>query len=520
MDEYGNLIVSIELGGSGSASDDGGRHRPITLEIIQSSLQAISDEMFAAFRKTAMSAIIYEVLDMGTGITDAEGNLASSGAGIPAFVGVLDKAVQRVIELNDPDEIRPGDVFVTNDPFYGGVTHLNDVVLVMPVFADGRAGRVDGEHRALERRRRDGAGVDLERGEGDLPGGAAAAGGQADLGGSADPAGDADHEVQQPAAGLPAGRHVGGHRRRARRRAADRRAGGRSTALETFTTALEVFMDYGERVARRALGELPKGTFGLEEEQDAGAVYAVTVTIGDEEFVVDLRDNPDQDAGPNNASRDGTMVAAQMVFMNITGAHAAANAGHFRPMRLLTAPGVGVRSAAAGRLRDVLRGRDQALRPDLALPGAPPRRAAAGRELRLDLRDVHRRAASRHRAALHDRRAAGRRLGRLGVPRRQQRDVQRLPRRHVQLPGGGGGGPLRPVRRPALAERRAGRRRGAPGRKGIVLDYRVRSDGCFFTCAYTRNRHRPWSLGGRSRGGAELRGGDPGATGGSRSTRS
>ena len=58
----------------------------ITLEIIQSSLQAISDEMFAAFRKTAMSAIIYEVLDMGTAITDGEGNLGSSGAGIPAPV--------------------------------------------------------------------------------------------------------------------------------------------------------------------------------------------------------------------------------------------------------------------------------------------------------------------------------------------------------------------------------------------------------------------------------------------------
>ena len=57
--------------------------------------------MFAAFRKTAMSAIIYEVLDMGTGITDADGDLASSGAGIPAFVGVLDKAVKRIIEVND-----------------------------------------------------------------------------------------------------------------------------------------------------------------------------------------------------------------------------------------------------------------------------------------------------------------------------------------------------------------------------------------------------------------------------------
>ena len=65
--------------------------------------------MFAALRKTAMSAIIYEVLDMGTGITDGDGDLASSGAGIPAFVGVLDKAVKRIIELNDGlDDIRPG----------------------------------------------------------------------------------------------------------------------------------------------------------------------------------------------------------------------------------------------------------------------------------------------------------------------------------------------------------------------------------------------------------------------------
>src|SRR6185437_573311 len=111
----------------------------ITLEIIQSSLQAISDEMFAAFRKTAMSAIIYEVLDAGTGITDAQGNLASSGAGIPGFVGVLDKAVRRIIELHDKvGDIEPGDVFITNDPYYGGVTHLNDNILMMPVFVDGQ----------------------------------------------------------------------------------------------------------------------------------------------------------------------------------------------------------------------------------------------------------------------------------------------------------------------------------------------------------------------------------------------
>ena len=59
---------------------------PITTEIIQSSLQAACDEMFIAMRKTAMSSIIYEVLDFGTAVTDAKGNIAASGAGIPAFI--------------------------------------------------------------------------------------------------------------------------------------------------------------------------------------------------------------------------------------------------------------------------------------------------------------------------------------------------------------------------------------------------------------------------------------------------
>ena len=72
----------------------GATNDPITLEIIQNSLQSAADEMFAVMKKTAMSSIIYEVLDMGTGITDAQGEIACSGAGIPGFVGVLDKAVQ------------------------------------------------------------------------------------------------------------------------------------------------------------------------------------------------------------------------------------------------------------------------------------------------------------------------------------------------------------------------------------------------------------------------------------------
>ena len=114
------------------------KYDPITTEIIQSSLQAAADEMFAAMRRTAMSAIIYEVLDMGTAICTADGELASSGAGIPAFVGMLDKGVKRLIEKFDkPGDIEEGDIFTTNDPFNGGGTHLNDVVVMMPIFSEG-----------------------------------------------------------------------------------------------------------------------------------------------------------------------------------------------------------------------------------------------------------------------------------------------------------------------------------------------------------------------------------------------
>ena len=167
LDDLRNGFLTAERGDRGlrprAAGVVSSTADPFTLEIIQGSLQAASDEMFAVLRKTAMSAIIYEVLDAGTAITDGHGNLASSGAGIPSFVGVLDKAVKRILELHDAEgAIRPGDVFVTNDPFYGGVTHLNDVVIAMPVFAGGQSVRVGREHRPLERRRRDGARLDLD----------------------------------------------------------------------------------------------------------------------------------------------------------------------------------------------------------------------------------------------------------------------------------------------------------------------------------------------------------------------
>ena len=313
-------------------------HDPIALEIIQNALQAAADEMFAAMRKTAMSSIIYEVLDMGTGVLDARGGIACSGAGIPAFVGVLDKAVKVIVARFEGRGIRPGDVFATNDPYHGGVTHLNDIVVAMPVFAEGRIvawtaniahnsdvggmapGSLSGEATEIfqEGLRLPGIRI-VEAGEPIRP----------------------VFEILKANSRMPEVLEGDVWAAIASVRVGARRLGEIASkhGADAFERAIATFMDYGEAASRRAMADLPKGVFELEEEQDDGTLYRARVAITDDVFEVDLRDNPDQAAGPVNTSRDGVMVAVQMIFKSLTDPSGPANEGSFRPIRLLTREG-------------------------------------------------------------------------------------------------------------------------------------------------------------------------------------
>jgi len=312
---------------------------PITQEIIQNSLQAAADEMFAAMRKTAMSSIIYEVLDMGTGVLDGQGGLVCSGAGIPAFVGVLDKAARTLVrKFSGPGEIEPGDVFATNDPYFGGVTHLNDIVVAMPVFAGGRivAWTANIAHNS-------------------------------DVGGMAPGSltGEAK-EIFQEGLRLPAIKIISRGQAIAPvmdilmtnsrmpevlegdvwAAIASVRIGARRIVelaekygVDTLERAMVAFMEYGEQFSRAQLARLPKGRFEFSEEQEDGQIFNVKIEITDDEFVVDLRDNPDQAPSPINTSRDGVMVAAQMIFKSLTDPDSPSNEGTFRPIKLLTREG-------------------------------------------------------------------------------------------------------------------------------------------------------------------------------------
>ena len=315
------------------------QYDPITIEIIQSSLQAAADEMFAAMGHTAMSAIIYEVLDMGTGITDKNGELAGSGAGIPAFIGVLDKTVKRLLQkFAGPGDIEPGDVFITNDPYNGGVTHLNDVILAMPVFAGGEVvawtaniahwndvgGMVPGSMSTNATEIfQEGlilTGIKLfSRGQ---------------------PI-QSVFDILTANCRMPDFLNGDLWAAVASIRVGERRVLEIVTKYgkDVFLRAVEEYLDYGEQVSLAALRALPKGTYSLAEEQDSGQVYKVTVDIRDDEFIIDLREGPDQDPGPFNMSRDDAIVACQIIFKGVTSPGRVANGGTFRPLKVLTRPG-------------------------------------------------------------------------------------------------------------------------------------------------------------------------------------
>ena len=409
-------------------------------------------------------------------------------------MGVLDKAVKHIVELHAGEQIRPGDLFATNDPFHGGVTHLNDVVFALPVFADGDllawtaniahwndvGGMVPGSVSTNAR--------EIFQEGLRLP--------AVKLISAGEPIRSV-LEIMRVNSRLPDFLHGDMWAGIAAARVGERRilqVVGRY-GMRTFVAALRHLMDYGEQVARRALARLPRGRFTLEEEQDDGRVFSVAIEIAEHDFVVDLRANPDQDAGPNNISRDGAVIAAQVLFMNLTDPHAAANEGHYRPLSVLTRPG-------------------SVFHP------LPPAASAIYYEVRMRLYDLMWRCLAPHVDGMLPAGHFGSICGTfIGGPHPDTGRHFTIVEPQV---GGWGASASRDgnsaifsavhghtfnwpaevaearygmfVDRLALDDGPGGEGEHRGG-KGIVLEYRVRSNGCFLTCAYMRNRHPPWPSG-------------------------
>jgi N-methylhydantoinase B len=104
--------------------------------VIRNALVAATDEMVLALRRSAYSTNIKTRSDFSCAFFDAELRAVAQGFTQPVHLGSMVEQTPRAIRDYGPENLGPGDVLITNEPFPSGV-HLNDVTLISPVFADG-----------------------------------------------------------------------------------------------------------------------------------------------------------------------------------------------------------------------------------------------------------------------------------------------------------------------------------------------------------------------------------------------
>ena len=109
---------------------------PITVEVVGSALSTIVEEMGKAIIRAAYSTNIKERHDCSTALFDPQGRVMAQAERIPIHLGSLLGIAGYVLARPDVASVRPGDVFIGNDAHTGGGTHLNDFVLLEPVFHD------------------------------------------------------------------------------------------------------------------------------------------------------------------------------------------------------------------------------------------------------------------------------------------------------------------------------------------------------------------------------------------------
>jgi 5-oxoprolinase (ATP-hydrolysing) len=126
----------LERAGEAIARRKHGTERdPVVLEVMNNLFMSIAEQMGIQLANTAHSVNIKERLDFSCAIFDAEGNLVANAPHIPVHLGSMGDSVRAVLRAN-AGKLKPGDVYMLNDPYAGG-THLPDVTVVTPVFEPG-----------------------------------------------------------------------------------------------------------------------------------------------------------------------------------------------------------------------------------------------------------------------------------------------------------------------------------------------------------------------------------------------
>ncbi|PYO57545.1 MAG: 5-oxoprolinase [Candidatus Rokuibacteriota bacterium] len=297
---------------------------PATFEVVKNALYAAAEEMKVVLAKTAYSPLLKVAGDYSCGLFDGAGEMVAQGPDLPIHLGSMPLAVKAVIRAF-PD-FEPGDVFIHNDPYFGG-SHLPDVNVVTPAFHDGA-----------------------------LLGFACVRAHWPDIGSATPGSYGATTEIYGEGLRLPPVRlYAAGVLNRdveqiiftnvrtpeerrgdlraqiaANRRGTTRLAElARKYGVRPLLAVMQEVMDYSERMMRAALAALPDGTGAFEdfcdgdgileegEKEDAIFRIRMRVTKRGDRLIVDFAGTDPQVAGPMNAplavTASGIYTAVKMV---------------------------------------------------------------------------------------------------------------------------------------------------------------------------------------------------------------
>ena len=112
----------------------GGELDPILAVVLGKKIEAIAKEMSLVLERTARSPL-FQVKDFCTAVLDERARILSQEEGLPQMAYAIVHSLEHLIKFFG-DDIHPGDMFIQNDPYYGG-NHAPDTCIFMPVFVDG-----------------------------------------------------------------------------------------------------------------------------------------------------------------------------------------------------------------------------------------------------------------------------------------------------------------------------------------------------------------------------------------------
>ena len=358
----------------------------IQAEVVARFLLATAEEMGATLMRTAFSPNIKERADCSTAIFDRAGEVIALAQRVPIHLGSMVGAVDEILKRYPEPEIRPGDMFIANDPYNGGGTHLPDINVIAPVFIGKRIAAYVANiaHHA------DVGGM--------VPGSEAAV----------------CQSIYQEGLRIPPVRIMqAGKLNRdvfdmilINSRTPDERVGDlqaqfaantvgmrsvtalfdRYGARETQST-IEAYLDFTEKRFRAAIERLPAGRYEAEDyldgnDEESVAKIKLALTVRRDRLDFDFAGSAPQLSCARNIPYRALLATVYTVAKAMLDPEVPANAGYYRTLKISAPPGsvvgpvppaaIGCRSISASVLGDVIAAALSQALPQKALAGSGP----------------------------------------------------------------------------------------------------------------------------------------------------